>query len=108
MSTPDLGARLVQYFEGEQEADAGRQAIQEVEKSDEAAQVGDAYKVAVALDDFRAYMPDHKYIFVPNGELWPASSVDARVQWPEDTAGKPMRPSAWLDQHRPVEQMVWS
>ena len=33
----------------------------------------------VQLDDFYAYMPEHKYIFAPTGEIWPASSVDARL-----------------------------
>ena len=30
-------------------------------------------------DDFYAYMLEHKYIFAPTGEIWPASSVDARL-----------------------------
>jgi hypothetical protein len=33
----------------------------------------------VSLDDFWAYMLQHNYIFAPTGELWPGSSVDARV-----------------------------
>ena len=33
----------------------------------------------VSLDDFYAYMPEHKYIFIPTRDLWPASSVDARI-----------------------------
>lgn len=62
----------------------------------------------VSLDDFRAYMPDHRYIFMPTRDLWPASSVDARVEWPQGAKGKDMRPSAWLDRHRAVEQMTWA
>ena len=30
-------------------------------------------------DDFYAYMLEHKYIFAPTGEIWPAASVDARL-----------------------------
>ena len=33
----------------------------------------------VQLDDFHAYMPMHSYIFVPEGEMWPAASVNARL-----------------------------
>jgi len=56
----------------------------------------------VTADDFYAYMPQHSYIFVPSRELWPASSVNARVHMP---AGKA---TDWLDQQRPVDQMTWA
>jgi hypothetical protein len=62
----------------------------------------------IGLDDFRAYMPAHQYLFVPTRDLWPASSVDARLPWPLGPNNKPMRPSAWLDEHRAVEQMTWA
>jgi hypothetical protein len=57
----------------------------------------------IALDDFHAYMPSHSYIFAPSREMWPATSVNARLVLPD---GK--KASAWLDQHRPVEQMTWA
>jgi hypothetical protein len=55
------------------------------------------------LDDFHAYMPTHSYIFAPTRELWPASSVNSRIETLPDGT----KPSAWLDQNRPVEQMTW-
>jgi Family of unknown function (DUF5906) len=61
----------------------------------------------VSLDDFYAYMPMHMYIFVPSGELWPASSVNARVPPVADADGK-ISVSSWLDRHKPVEQMTWA
>ena len=76
--------------------------------------------VGVSLDDFRAYMPMHAYIFTPSGELWPASSVNSRVppQPVLNADGTPMlkedgetvtiRANRWLDQNRPVEQMTWA
>ena len=32
------------------------------------------------LEDFYAYMVEHKYIFVPAGQMWPAASVNARCR----------------------------
>ena len=61
----------------------------------------------VTVDDFVSYLPTHSYIFTTTREPWPGSSVDSRAPWPKDAAGKEVKPSAWLDRHRPVEQMVW-
>ena len=52
-------------------------------------------------------MPQHSYIFRPNGEMWPASSVNARIR-PVLVDGKAMPANVWLDRNRPVEQMTWS
>jgi hypothetical protein len=52
-------------------------------------------------DDFHGYMLEHKYIFAPTGEIWPASSVDARLPFVGD-----IKASTWIDQNRPVEQMT--
>ncbi|HEV8397818.1 MAG TPA: primase-helicase family protein [Vicinamibacterales bacterium] len=74
----------------------------------------------VRLEDFHAYMPKHQYIFGPSGDLWPASSVDARVaavplrdangNIKTDKNGQPetILASKWIDTHRPVEQIVWA
>ena len=67
----------------------------------------------VTTDDFYAYMPDHSYLFLPSGEFWPASSVDAKVspivtgtngEGEEET----LPAHIWLDHHRSVEQMTWA
>lgn len=65
-------------------------------------------KPDLSLDDFRAHMPDHRYIFIPTRDMWPSSSVDARVPWPKDSEDKAMRPSHWLDSNAAVEQMTWA
>jgi len=73
----------------------------------------------VTINDFRAYAPTHSYIFEPSREMWPASSVNSRLDPVPicDTSGNPIvddkgKPktvaaSTWLDQNRSVEQMTW-
>ena len=74
----------------------------------------------VSLDDFRAFMEMHAYIFTPSGAMWPASSVNSQIPPVPlfkkngepllDKAGKQKKTSAaaWLDKHRPVETMTWA
>lgn len=61
----------------------------------------------VSIDDFYAYMPAHSYIYAPSREMWPASSVNSRVPPIPGPNNKSVAASAWLDQHKPVEQMTW-
>lgn len=61
----------------------------------------------VSLDEFFAYMVMHNYIFVPTRDLWPASSVNARIP-PVSDGSQTVSASAWLDKHKPVEQMTWA
>lgn len=74
----------------------------------------------VSLEDFRAYMPMHSFIFAPSREMWPASSVNARIEpiplfdanahpvLDDHGNQKTVAASKWLDQNRPVEQMTWA
>jgi hypothetical protein len=74
----------------------------------------------VTIADFRAFMETHRYIFMPTGAHWPASSVNARIapltlrdddgREVLDDNGKPKKitAAAWLDRHRPVEQQTWA
>jgi hypothetical protein len=68
----------------------------------------DTRRGGVSIEDFHAYLPMHSYIFVPTRELWPASSINARVAPVINPTGKPMPPAAWLDVNRAVEQLTWS
>ena len=64
---------------------------------------------AVTHEDFWAYSPAHSYIFVPTGEHWPASTVNARL--PQVTVPmreKPISAAAYLDRRRSVEQATWA
>lgn len=79
-------------------------------QTDEAiARVDAAIRQDIKITDFYAHMPDHRYVYVPTRELWPAASVDGQVtDWPiSPETGKPMRPSAYLDAERAVVQMTW-
>lgn len=74
----------------------------------------------VDIDDFRAYMPTHSYIFIPSGEMWPAVSVNSRIPPIPlfDKKGNPVldkkgeqveqAANQWLDQNKPVEQVTWA
>ena len=64
----------------------------------------------VGLMNFVALMQSSHYIFTPSGDFWPASRVDARIPpIPPAAAGKkPVKASAWLAKHAPVEQMTWA
>jgi hypothetical protein len=72
----------------------------------------------VTIEDFRAYMPGHSYIFMPCRDIWPAASVNSRLGLMPalDANGRPkrkkgkdvmIRANEWLDQNRAVEQMTW-
>src|SRR5262245_4851542 len=73
----------------------------------------------VTVEDFCAYMPMHNYIFTPCREMWPASSVNARVPPIPlfDKNGAPLlddhgklkmqTAASWLDENKPVECMTW-
>jgi hypothetical protein len=59
---------------------------------------------SIALTDFYAYMPLHKYLFAPSRDLWPASSVNSRL----GAVNVDTPANARLDEHRSVEQMTWA
>jgi hypothetical protein len=68
-----------------------------------------AIPAGVTVEDFHAYMPKHSYIYVPTGEMWPASSINSRLPPIELQGAEKLVPAAkWLDQNRPVEQMTWA
>ena len=74
----------------------------------------------VQLEDFSAFMPLHSYIYHPTREMWPAASVNARIEPVPlvDDDGDPvlddkgrqqtLSASAWLDRNSAVEQMTWA
>ncbi len=71
------------------------------------AAIAGSQKPDLNLADFYAHLPDHRYIFTPTRDLWPASSVNSRLPWPTGADGKKIRPTDILDTERSVEQMAW-
>jgi hypothetical protein len=67
---------------------------------------------SIGLEDFYAVPSSSQFMFMPTRELWPADSVDGilpGIQMPYKRNGKwvLLKPTAWLKQHRRVEQLTW-
>jgi hypothetical protein len=79
------------------------------------AQVAENNEKELSLDDFYCYMAmPNAYIFRPTREIWPATSVNARVA-PVPTGRKndegedeEITASRWIARGRPVEQLTWA
>jgi hypothetical protein len=81
---------------------------------------GDETPKGACLDDLWAYLAEHKYVFSPLGQLWPAASVNslfpaipmkkANGEAVLNEKGKQVfqSPSRWLDQNRAVQQLTWA
>jgi len=131
MTDPDLDAKGAQAQEAERQKREKQQQNETPQPNgldfdpppdfdDRAPPHDDEPGEGVSLADFWAYMPMHNYIFAPSRQLWPASSVNARIPPVPllDAHGRPkldkngepvtVRASAWLDKNRPVEQMTWA
>jgi hypothetical protein len=61
----------------------------------------------VTIGDFCAFLPDHKYIYMPTRDMWPAASVDVQLTKIQ-VGSKKINPSTWVDKNRPVVQMIWA
>lgn len=62
----------------------------------------------LSVEDFYCYMAmPNAFIFIPTREVWPASSVNARIP-PISNGKEQIKPSTWLAKNRPVEQMTWA
>jgi hypothetical protein len=62
----------------------------------------------VTIEDFVCFMPTSACVFLPTGDMWASSSVNARIPTVEIGAGKTMTAARWLARNRPVEQMSWA
>jgi hypothetical protein len=62
----------------------------------------------MSATDFWCEMRSHRYIYEPTGDMWPSSSVDARVAPVPTSDGKTMPASRWIAANRAVEQVTWA
>jgi hypothetical protein len=62
----------------------------------------------LTVEDFYSYMPMHQYICVPTLDIWPGASVNARLKLIADDSGNLIPATDWLDNYRPIEQMIWA
>jgi hypothetical protein len=62
----------------------------------------------VRLEDFVAYLPQHKYIFRPTGEIWESAGVNACIPPLISADGKQIPASKRLDRDAPVQQATWA
>jgi hypothetical protein len=68
----------------------------------------DAQRKNLNLEDFYCYMAmPNSFIFIPTHEIWPGSSVNARIP-PIEVGKEQIKPSIWLAKNRPVEQITWA
>jgi len=69
---------------------------------------------AISYADFVAYLPNHNYVFLPTGEIWPAVSVDmqllpkAKLNGAGKVTGRKLAAHKWLDMNQCVHQMTWA
>jgi hypothetical protein len=105
--SPIRGRRAVERWLDD---DPGVEEARRVGAEEERAKRGNGAELpaeGVLLNDFYAYMPMHSYIFAPSREMWPAASVNSRIP-PVRTGTEEIKASAWLDRHKPVEQLTWA
>jgi len=79
------------------------EASEPVKLPEKPAEGGNDEKGDVTIDDFYAYMPERKALFVPKRELWPLRSIDDLIP----PLSKEMTASEWITKHRPVHGMTW-
>ena len=104
---PD-GGDAVEWLEAHSAADL-LEAIEAEATVAELANVAPTDDTALlSVDDFFAYMPMHRYIYAPTGDMWPPPSVNSRIAPISVGDDKTISASKWIDQNRPVEQMTWA
>jgi len=66
-------------------------------------------KERTTIYDFYAHNPTGKFVYMPTGDLWPASNVNSRCgpTGISDAKGKPLPASEVLKRQRSVDQVSW-
>jgi hypothetical protein len=102
----DKDAAWEELKKAAKQCDAPGDYVDEVKRAffNGVAQPAGPFFEGVSLNDFRAYLPQHSYIYIPTRDLWPASSINSRFP----SVDKKLKANVWLDQNRPIEQMTWA
>jgi hypothetical protein len=109
----DERPRAKQHVNGHDETPAPDSEANPDEPDHLGPKAGAALPLQVLYEDIVAYAPQGNFIFMPTGQTWPATSVNARLQPVRvgtDKKGKGIYipASKWIAEHRPVEQMTWA
>jgi hypothetical protein len=68
-----------------------------------------AIPAGAAWEDFTAFKETHKFIYRPNGKLWPSATIDDILPKMRPAGGgKPVKASVWLTRYRSVEDITWA
>lgn len=84
----------------------------------------------IKVADFQAFLPEHKYIYIPTRDLWSSVAVNSQLapvplldkygrqllgpstknKAGDEVSGEPefMTANVWLDKHQSVEQVTWA
>jgi hypothetical protein len=63
---------------------------------------------AFALEDFVAYLPGGTFCYLPTGEHWSATGVNAKVGDVMVNGCTKIKAATWLSQNRSADAMAWS
>lgn len=61
----------------------------------------------LSLRDFAAYLPEHKYIYLPTGKIWEMAGVNSAFP-PIGTGKDAVKQSTFVDQDRPIHDLTWA
>ena len=64
--------------------------------------------IALRVEDFVAYSPEHTYIFRPTGSIWTAAGVNSRVPPLVKSETEIIMATSIIDARYPVEQIIWA
>jgi hypothetical protein len=82
-------------------------AVEKIKAQATAPTVFDKQATPHCAEEFWAYLPQHRYIYEPTGDLWPAESVRNALSKMMHR-GESVPANVWLDKNRSVEQMTWA
>ena len=68
---------------------------------------GESEHPTIRLQDFRAVLPVHQYVYLPTRESWLAASINGILPKVLTKTGEEISASKWLDANLGVQQLTW-